>query len=77
MEKDYHELEDVLNDLESIMGEQMYIVYILRTAYKLSFDKIADIIKISRESVRRMYNESILIVNEYLGDEKDEKKQIS
>lgn len=75
MDKDMREIEDILIDLEAIMGEKMYAVYILRTAYNYSFDAIAEITGLKRETLRRMYYESVKIVDEYMEGERNEIKQ--
>ena len=36
-DNDYRELEDTLCDLEKLMGQEMYVIYILRTAYSVSY----------------------------------------
>ena len=74
IDNNFSSIQDILIDLENIMGRDMYIIYILRTCYDLSFIKIGDIININRETVRRMYNDSIKIVNEYMKEEQNEKE---
>lgn len=74
-DKDLTELNHILCDLEKIMGEEMYLIYVFRIAYDLSFEHIAQIMKKSRETVRRSYIESVKIVDDYMRGEKDEIKQ--
>lgn len=62
-------LEDTLCDLESLMGREMYVIYILRTGYNVTFDNISKMTNLSREKTRRIYYRSLEIVDEYLGDE--------
>lgn len=62
-------LEDTLCDLEALMGREMYVIYILRTGYNITFENIAKMTELSRETTRRMYYRSLEIVDEYLGDE--------
>lgn len=62
-------LEDTLEDLENLMGKEMYVIYILRTAYNISFENIAKMTNLKRETTRRIYYSSIDIVNKYMGDE--------
>ena len=75
MDKDVHDINDILYDLEILMGKQMYVIYMLRITYNLSFEKIAELTNISRETVRRLFLESVNIVNEYMKGEKYEKEQ--
>lgn len=67
-DNNHHDVELILMDLEDIMGYDMFIVYLLRTAYNMSFEKISKLTGLSRETARRMYYESVKIVNEYMGD---------
>lgn len=67
-DKDYRELEDTLCDLERLMGQEMYVIYILRTAYNVSFENISQMLNLNRETTRRMYYQSLKIVDEYMGD---------
>lgn len=62
-------LEDTLSDLENLMGKEMYVIYILKTCYDVSFENLAKMTNFSRETARRMYHQSIEIVNKYMGDE--------
>lgn len=66
IDKDYSKLNHALIDLEEIMGTDMYIIYILRTGYKISFENIAKMVDSNRENVRRVYLKSLEIVKEYL-----------
>lgn len=75
MDKDFKELQEILIDLEKIMGHPMYVIYILRTGYKMSFESIAGMLNTSRETVRRLYIESIKIADDYMGEENNENKQ--
>ncbi len=75
IDKDHREIELILIDLEDIMGYDMFIVYLLRTAYNMSFEKISKLTVLSRETARRLYYESIKIVNEYMGDNYNEKNK--
>ena len=62
-------LEDTLYDLEELMGRETYIIYILRTGYKVSFENLSKMINMNRETIRRRYNQSLEIVKKYMGDE--------
>ena len=44
----------------------MYVIYILRTAYEVTFDNIAILLDTNRENVRRKYLQSVKIVEEFL-----------
>lgn len=68
-EEDFTELKHALYDLEKLMGKNMYVVYILRIGYKLSFEQISQHTQINRETARRLYNKSLEIVKEYLGED--------
>ena len=46
----------------------MYVIYILRTAYNVSFENISQMLNLNRETTRRMYYQSLKIVDEYMGD---------
>ncbi|MBE6131169.1 MAG: RNA polymerase sigma factor [Erysipelotrichaceae bacterium] len=67
-------LEDTLYDLEEMMGREMYIIYILRTGYNVTFDNISKMTNLPRETTRRIYYKSLEIVNNYLGDKGYDKK---
>ena len=44
----------------------MYVIYILRAAYDVTFDNIAILLDTNRENVRRKYLQSVKIVEEFL-----------
>lgn len=73
-DEECNKLQHTLYDLEEIMGRQMYVVYILRVGYNMSFDSIAEATDSSRETVRRIYYESLKLVNYYMGDNKHVKE---
>jgi RNA polymerase sigma factor (sigma-70 family) len=64
--RDYTELNHTLYDLEKVLGKDMYVIYILRTAYEVTFDNIATLLDTNRENVRRKYLQSVKIVEEFL-----------
>lgn len=66
IERDYTELYHTLYDLEKVLGKDMYVIYILRTAYEVTFDNIAILLDTNRENVRRKYLQSVKIVEEFL-----------
>lgn len=66
IERDYTELHHTLYDLEKVLGKDMYVIYILRTAYEVTFDNIAILLDTNRENVRRKYLQSVKIVEEFL-----------
>ena len=72
--EDSTKLDDTLFDLEILMGEKMFLVYVLKISYDLSFDEIGKTINSSRETARRLYYESLKIVEEYKGGISHEKK---
>ena len=74
MDKDLTELNHILCDLERIMGEEMYLIYVLRIGHNLSYEHIGQITKKSRETVRRIFYESVEIANDYMKGEEDENK---
>ena len=64
--RDYTELNHTLYDLEKVLGKDMYVIYILRTAYEVTFENIATLLDTNRENVRRKYLQSVKIVEEFL-----------
>lgn len=64
--RDYTELNHTLYDLEKVLGKDLYVIYILRTAYDVTFDNIATLLDTNRENVRRKYLQSVKIVEEFL-----------
>ena len=71
------DIDDILNDLANLMGKDMYLVYILRTSYEISFELISKLTGINRETARRMYYKSLEIVEDYMRGIKNENEQKS
>ena len=71
------DIDDILNDLANLMGKDMYLVYILRTSYEISFELISKLTGINRETARRMYYKSLEIVEDYMRGTKNENEQKS
>lgn len=67
-------LEYTLYDLEELMGREMYVIYILRIGYNVSFENISKMTDLPRETTRRMYYKSLEIVDKYLGDDQYDEK---
>lgn len=63
------ELKFILQDLEDRLGKTKYIIYIFRTAYKITFENIAIMLDLNREKVRRLYCEAVKLVIKYMEED--------
>ena len=63
------ELKLYLQELEEILGKTKYIIYIFRTAYKLTFENIAIMLDLNREKTRRLYCEAVKLIVKYMEED--------
>ena len=63
------ELKLYLQELEEILGKTKYIIYVFRTAYKLTFENIAIMLDLNREKTRRLYCEALKRVVKYMEED--------
>lgn len=56
----------MLEDIEKLLGDVKYSIYVNRIGFKMTFKDIAIMLNLNPETARRMYNEAEQTVKEYL-----------